>query len=264
VHEREDLRLSIPLRDEKIAGAEDEIRELSAKVEAMNDEIRLLTNKVGENRQQIGAMIEERRRSDAEQDNLIHELMGHNKELEARITDRNEDVRVLTSTLDTYGEESGGMVKQWTLTYTRSKTWCYTRCSAPPSVHPEEKAILYMFYNGHDLSSLCAITGLPPNQMFGLLQSLIAPVSSSLPKPSEFPMGWQLNKAEFDIALRNLDFLFSAPLFEALRLCNTVPDLAALLNHALEDLSQRKGRDWQPVALFVMEMVIRSVLFRRI
>jgi hypothetical protein len=111
-----------------------------------------------------------------------------------------------------------------------------------------------MFYTGPDLSSVCSIAELPPDEIFLILQSLIAPPSSQLPDAIEVAQYWRVSNQSLTDTAQNHPILFSEPALKDLCSCTNVQALFVILTRVFEDLSQREERDWQPVVLFVMQM----------
>jgi hypothetical protein len=58
--------------------------------------------------------------------------------------------------------------------------------------------------------------------------------------------------------------LFSSPAFEDLSFCTNVQELVALLTHVFESLNQSDDRDWQMMAIFILEMATSGAVYRRI
>jgi hypothetical protein len=75
---------------------------------------------------------------------------------------------------------------------------------------------------------------------------------------------WRICNSNLARVVRNAEFLFSSPALEDLCSCANVQELVALLTHVFESLSQRDDRDWQPMAIFVLEMAASRAVYRRI
>jgi hypothetical protein len=69
---------------------------------------------------------------------------------------------------------------------------------------------------------------------------------------------------EFARVVRSAEFLFSSPVLEDLCSGTNVQELAAVLTHVFESLSQHGDRDWQPMTIFVLEMAGSRAVYRRI
>jgi hypothetical protein len=121
-----------------------------------------------------------------------------------------------------------------------------------------------MFYNGHHLLSMCSIAELRLDELFRVLQSLIIPPSSQLPDAIELTAEWCVCNSNLAGVVGSAEFLFSSPVLEDLYSCINVQELVALLTHVFESLIQRDGRDWQPVAIFVLQMAASRAVYRRI
>jgi hypothetical protein len=122
---------------------------------------------------------------------------------------------------------------------------------------------MYMFYNGHDLLSVCSIAELPADEIFRMLQSLIAPPSSQLPDAVKVPQYWRVSNPSLADAARNHPILFSEPALKDLCSCTNVQTLVAILARFFEDLSQREEWDWQPVVLFVKDLATNGAVYRK-
>jgi hypothetical protein len=61
--------------------------------------------------------------------------------------------------------------------------------------------------------------------------------------------------------VRGHTFLFSMAVCDAFLSCTRRQDLLVLLAFAFEDFSQFQDRNWQLMASFILEMVIRTVLY---
>jgi hypothetical protein len=154
------LRSTIQLKDEALKAQTAELAEAIRSIEASDREILRLANDLEEAQNQIDALIERHMQSDAERNKVIDELTTANQDLRATVAQARENIKVLESVLDESDEASGGQIRRLEPTHPASAVAPVPR----RRFHPQENQLWYLFYNGHDLSGLCAITGLAPDE----------------------------------------------------------------------------------------------------
>jgi hypothetical protein len=111
---------------------------------------------------------------------------------------------------------------------------------------------------------MCPVDDLRPDQLFRVPQSLIVPPSSQLQDAIELTAEWRVCNSTLARVVRSAEFLFSSPALEDLCSGRNVSELIALLTHVFESLSQCDDRDWQSMAIFVLEMAASRAVYRRI
>jgi hypothetical protein len=236
--------------------AEREMEELRAIIQATDEEL-------GGASQAIDVLTEQYWQSNALRDNLAEELMNSKTRMETKMPYQQEQIRILSSELNRIGfeREDGKLLEPLAREVLRD---CQGQpCDAQlsrPGISRKERQVMYVFYNGHDLPSVCSIAGLPLDEIFRMLQSLIAPPSSQLPDAIKVPQYFRVSNPSL---AQNHPILFSEPALKDLCSCTNVQALAAVLTRVFEDLSQREGRNWQPVVLFVMEMAANGAVYRK-
>jgi hypothetical protein len=228
--------------------------------------IQVRDQELGDASQAIDALTEQYWQSNALRDNVTEELMNSKTRMQTKMSHQQEQIRILSSGLNRidFEREDGELLEPLAREVLREYEGqpCDTQLSRP-GISQKEKQVMYMFYNGHDLSSVCSIAELPPDEIFRILQSLIAPPSFQLPDAIKVPQYWRVFNPSLADAARNHPILFSEPAFKDLCSCTNVQALTAILTRVFEDLSQREEWDWQPVVLFIMEMAANGAVYRR-
>jgi hypothetical protein len=80
----------------------------------------------------------------------------------------------------------------------------------------------------------------------------------------ELTTEWRVCNSNLARVVRSAQFLFSGPALEDLCSCTNAQEFVALPTHLFESLSQRDDRDWQPMAISVLEMAASRAVYRRI
>jgi hypothetical protein len=111
---------------------------------------------------------------------------------------------------------------------------------------------------------MCSIAGLRHYKLFQLLQSLIILPSFRLLDAIEVTGERGVCNSNFARVVQSTKFLFSSPAFEDLYSCTNIQELITLLTHVFESLSKGDGRDWQPMAIFVLDMAVSRTVYRGI
>jgi hypothetical protein len=145
--------------------------------------------------------------------------------METKASHQQEQIRILSSELNRIGfeGEDGGLLEPLARGVLRE-------CQEQPrdaqlsrsGISQKERQVMYMFYNGHDPSSVCSITELPPDEIFRMLQSLIAPESFQLAGVIKVPQHSRVSNPSLADTARNHPILFSEPALKDLCSCTNV------------------------------------------
>jgi hypothetical protein len=228
----------------------------------MSETMRALSDELAEAKQQLRTLTEQHAQSDVERSKLFAELLTQNEELKTRIAIRDQDIRIMKASLEECDRATDGQVPRWPLTVRDVHPGDGDREPVRSQIDSQAQHALHMFYNGHDLSSLCSVTDLYPNEVFRKLQTLLTPPRAQLPDAVELPVDWRVSCHNLSECVPNSRFLFSAPVLEGFGSCETAQELAVLLTQAFVELSRQPDRDWRPMAIFVMDMCVKRCLYR--
>jgi hypothetical protein len=145
--------------------------------------------------------------------------------METKIFHQQKQIRILSSELNMIGfeGEDGELLEPLAREVLRE---CQEQpCDAQLSrsgISQKERRVMYMFYNGHDLLRICSIAELPPDEIFRMLQSLIAPPSFKLPDAIKVPQYSRVSNPSLADTARNHPILFSEPALKDLCSCTNV------------------------------------------
>jgi hypothetical protein len=124
-----------------------------------------------------------------------------------------------------------------------------------------EKQALQLFYQGEDISAVCARSGGTPPAIFALLHRLFCRPNCRLLNGITVPTNWQLDQKALVAVTNGSSFLFSTRIFDLFFSCGSSQDLVTLLGAAFEEFSQYPERQWQFMAVFVLEMAFARVVY---
>jgi hypothetical protein len=130
----------------------------------------------------------------------------------------------------------------------------------PKTRNHQEKQALDLSYQGNDLPTVLTETELEAADIFGLFQRVFRPADCRLVDGIDVLADWELDQDALITIAQTNSFLFSVRLFDCLFSCKSVPGLVYLLAVAFEQFSQYPGRQWQLMAMFVLEIGFKGVV----
>jgi hypothetical protein len=119
---------------------------------------------------------------------------------------------------------------------------------------------LELFYQGNDLPAAPAGSGLAAVDIFGLLPRVFRSPNCQLVDGIDVPPDWKLDRRVLIAITRSNSFLFSVRLFDCVFSCKFVPGFVCVFAAAIEHFSHSPGRQWQLMAIFVVEIGFKGVV----
>ena len=135
-----------------------------------------------------------------------------------------------------------------------SETDCVTQVT-------QARRALDLFYEGQNLGTVSATSGLAPEEVFGVLQRTFRRPASGLLDRLGIPPDWKLDRDALIPLIRCNSFLFSLGVFDALFSCKSVTDLVCVLGLAFQDFSLSANDQWQFMAVFALEIGCKGVVY---
>jgi hypothetical protein len=227
--------------EQSINTLHEEMREMSACLARAEDRVEALTTDLCEREAKRNKIIDKIR-----EDN--HYLAVTDRNLRLSLKQRDRKIEVLAMDRAELARELDGPAP-----HAPVSTLPANKLS---NANPQERQVLWLFYQGEDLDGISDMTDLNHEEIFRMLQALIVPATSELENEIDVPAQWDISLDMLRDPVRRSEHLFSEPVLQGLESCGGAQELARLLTQSFWDFSQRDNPDWQQMAFFVMEMAV--------
>jgi hypothetical protein len=123
-----------------------------------------------------------------------------------------------------------------------------------------EQETLNLIYQGQDLLEMCSGSDLTADAIFLLLQRRVRCPDSLLLDSVQIPTDWKVDQEALVVAVQDCSFLFSLGVFNQFHDCPSGSELVRILTVAFEDYSNYSDRQWEFMAIFVLELAFKHVV----